>query len=72
MAKPNCTQCKHFYVTWDPQKPNGCRQFGIQCKPLPSQIVASAGMGECEGFVAKAKKTQETTDRVDLSDRKYW
>ncbi len=56
MERPKCSQCKHFYITWDPKTPNGCRQFGIQSKDLPSNIVAAAGSGECKGYEAKKAK----------------
>jgi len=71
MSKPNCTQCKHFYITWDPKIPNGCRRFGIQCKDLPSRVVAQAGMGDCTGFEAK-KRPEEKTDKLDLNRRDLW
>jgi hypothetical protein len=71
MSKPNCTQCKHFYITWDPKIPNGCKQFGIMCKDLPSKIVAQAGMGECSGFEAK-KRPEQKSDKLDLNRRDLW
>jgi hypothetical protein len=71
MSRPNCTQCKHFYITWDPKIPNGCKQYGIQCKDLPSKIVAQAGMGDCAGFEAK-KRPEQKTDKLDLNRRDLW
>ena len=71
MSKPNCTQCKHFYITWDPKIPNGCKQYGIQCKDLPSKIVASAGMGDCNGFEAK-KRPEQKNDKLDLNRKDLW
>jgi hypothetical protein len=69
--KPNCTSCKHFYVTWDPKIPNGCRAYGIQSKDLPSRIVASAGMGDCQGYEAK-KKPETKKDGLDLNRKDLW
>jgi hypothetical protein len=71
MSKPNCSQCRHFYVTWDAKTPNGCRQFGIQCRDLPSKIIASAGQGECQGFEEKKKKEVEKKG-LDLNRKDLW
>lgn len=71
MEKANCSQCRHFYVTWDPKTPNGCRRFGIKCKDKPSVIVAQAGLGECQGFEAK-KRPEETSRGLDLNRKDLW
>ncbi|MFP5384527.1 MAG: hypothetical protein ACLGHN_00515 [Bacteriovoracia bacterium] len=70
MEKPKCSLCRHFYITWDQKTPNGCRRFGIQCKDLPSSIVAQAGLGECNGF--EAKKRPEKKDVLDLNRKDLW
>lgn len=70
MEKPKCQQCRHFYITWDRKTPNGCRRFGIQSRELPSVIVKTAGMGDCQGFEAKEVKKQ--TDGLDLNRRDLW
>ena len=54
MDKPLCRNCRHYFITFDPQLPYGCRRFHIKSKEQPSVIVASAGMGECQGFEPKA------------------
>lgn len=70
MAQPNCSQCRHFYITWNAKTPNGCRQFGIQCQGKPNVIIASAGLGECQGF--EEKKKIEKKDGLDLSRKDIW
>ena len=41
---PNCFQCKHFKITWEPAFPRACGVFGIKCKNLPSaEIFLSTG-----------------------------
>ncbi len=49
----NCRQCKHFYVTWDPKNPMGCRMFGFKSKQLPSIIVYRSSGARCDGFEPK-------------------
>jgi hypothetical protein len=71
MSKPNCVQCKHFYITWNPKIPNGCKKFGIQCQDKPSNIVAAAGMGDCQGFEPK-KRPEAKSDALDLNRKDLW
>lgn len=71
MSKPNCSQCRHFYITWIKNTPNGCRRFGIQCKDSPSNVIASAGMGNCQGFEEK-KKPDAKDKGLDLNRSDLW
>lgn len=71
MEKPNCSTCRHFYVTWDPKTPNGCRRFGIQCKDKPSQVVSMAGLGDCQGYEAK-KRPEAGKSGLDLNSKDLW
>ncbi len=71
MSKPNCSQCRHYYITWDQKTPNGCRRFGIQSKDLPSNVVRSAGLGDCQGFEAKVKKSDDKKG-LDLNRKDLW
>jgi hypothetical protein len=71
MGKPNCLQCKHFFITFNPKTPKGCRKFGIQCKNLPSEIVFMAGHGECQGFEQK-KRPDEKNKGLDLNRKELW
>lgn len=71
MNKPNCSQCRHFYITWNQQTPNGCRRFGIQCKDAPSKIVSQAGLGQCQGFEAK-KRSEDKKGALDLNRKDLW
>jgi len=49
----NCLKCRHFYVTWDPQFPRGCRAFGFKTRLLPSQTVLSSSGQPCMNFEPK-------------------
>jgi hypothetical protein len=71
MQRPNCHQCKHFYITWNQKIPNGCKKFGIQCRELPSAIVKAAGMGDCQGFTPK-KSSSEKSEKLDLNRNDLW
>lgn len=72
MSRPNCSKCKHFFVTYDPRSPRGCKAYGIQTAGVPSQIIKAANKGEdCLGFSPK-KSAQEKAEKKDLNDPKYW
>ncbi len=54
MSRPKCSDCKHFFVTYDPTSPRGCKAYGIQTAGIPSQIIKAANKGEdCLGFSPK-------------------
>ena len=46
----NCLRCVHFFVTWEPARPRGCRALGFKCRGVPSQAVRSASGEECRYF----------------------
>lgn len=53
---PDCLKCRHFYVTWDPSFPRGCRLFGIKTRRLPSQEVRESTGRDCPAWVLSEKK----------------
>jgi hypothetical protein len=67
---PNCTKCKHFYITFDQSTPRGCRAYQIKSAQLPSVIVKNANNGaECIGFESKPG---QANNKKNLNDTKYW
>lgn len=51
---PNCLQCVHFKVTWDPQFPRSCTLFDIKTRAMPSlEVYAATGL-HCPSFERKA------------------
>jgi hypothetical protein len=56
MAEPiNCRKCIHYYVTWDPSNPMGCRLFGFKSKRMPSEVVKASSGEPCKGYTQKAR-----------------
>lgn len=43
----NCLQCRHYYVTWDPRFPRGCRAYGFKTQQMPSALVLSSSGSPC-------------------------
>jgi hypothetical protein len=53
MKRPNCHNCKHFYVTWDADRRFGCKAMGFKAKNLPSLEVFEADGTDCLSFSEK-------------------
>lgn len=50
---PNCWQCRHFAVSWDPNMPYSCRLMGFKSRILPAIEVLRADGQRCHGFMRK-------------------
>ncbi|WP_022668493.1 hypothetical protein [Desulfospira joergensenii] len=55
-TRRDCFKCRFFYVTWEPEHPNGCRAMGFKTKQLPSMVVFQASGKPCSYFKTKGKK----------------
>lgn len=51
---PNCWQCRHFAVSWDPNLPYSCRLMGFKSRVMPAIEVLRADGSRCRGFAPKA------------------
>jgi len=56
MQQINCFKCIHYYITWDPARPKGCRHFGFKSTQLPSIVVYKSSGEPCQAFQEKRKK----------------
>lgn len=53
---PNCWQCHHFAVSWDPNFPYTCRLMGFKSRITPALEVLRADGTRCRGFLPKPGK----------------
>lgn len=51
----DCKRCKHYYITWEPSNPMGCRKFGFKSRIMPSEVVYRSSGDFCKGFEEKQK-----------------
>lgn len=51
--KIDCMQCQHYYVTWDVNRPHGCRYFAFKYPYSPSIAVFDSSGKACEAFEHK-------------------
>jgi len=56
--REDCAACVHFYVTWDPRFPRGCRALGFKCRDLPSALVRQASGLRCLRFERKTPRSR--------------
>ena len=53
----SCHKCLHYYVTWDPQFPHGCRIMGFKGRQMPAIQVRRTMHGkDCLFFEVKKSK----------------
>jgi len=50
---PDCWQCRHFAISWDPRNPYQCKMMGFKSRMIPSFEVFRADGNHCRGFTAK-------------------
>ena len=55
MTAPRCLDCEHFYVTWNPHFPRGCRAYGVVSRQMPGHVVIDATGQRCAAFERSAR-----------------
>ncbi|MGY8894496.1 MAG: hypothetical protein ACKVJD_10070 [Burkholderiales bacterium] len=55
---PNCWQCQHFGISYDPKLPYLCRLMGFKTRMLPAIEVLRADGQYCQGFTPKPDPQQ--------------
>lgn len=68
MDNPNCSKCRHFYITLDERFPRGCKIFGIKGKNMPSIDVKRHTGHHCPVFRSKDKKIMTAFKRDQIVD----
>ena len=48
--RPDCLHCTHYFVTWEADKPRGCRAYEFKSLELPSQVVLESSGEICQFF----------------------
>ena len=49
----NCLKCVHYFITWDPSFPRGCKLFGFKTAAHPNSTVVEATGSQCRNYVIK-------------------
>ncbi|BAK70923.1 hypothetical protein [Aliarcobacter butzleri] len=48
-----CQKCIHYFVTWEPSKPHGCKSYGFKSRMIPSMVVKNSSGEDCKLFSPK-------------------
>ncbi|MFA6464598.1 MAG: uracil-DNA glycosylase [Desulfurivibrionaceae bacterium] len=51
--RPNCLACRHFYITYEPAHPYGCRALEFKSLQYPAIVVFASSGIHCQLFSAK-------------------
>ncbi len=68
MDNPNCTKCKHYYITLDERFPRACRVFNIKGKTMPSLDIRRLTGLHCPVFENKEVKKRSFHKRNQVID----
>ncbi len=66
----NCFNCKHYYVTWDPQASKGCKAHNFKTNDMPNMIVKHSSGQDCLCYELKLHKRSKKA--LDLNDKDLW
>ena len=53
MKRINCRKCKYYFVTWQKDKPHGCKAYGFKSQQIPSMVVFQSSGTKCSLFTQK-------------------
>ncbi|MCK9472573.1 uracil-DNA glycosylase [Sulfurimonas sp.] len=53
MKRINCRRCQYYYVTWEAQRPHGCKAYGFKSSQIPSLLVFQSTGSDCTMFKEK-------------------
>ncbi|WP_415036310.1 hypothetical protein [Azonexus sp.] len=62
MTSPRCRDCRHYYITFVPNMPYGCRELGFQSAQEPARVVFNSSGQHCLYFspLKKSGKQQSS------------
>lgn len=54
-----CSQCRYYFITWEPSAPYGCRAMGFKSHRSPSIVVYRHSGAPCRSFQPKKTKANK-------------
>ena len=46
--RPDCLHCVHYFVTWETDRPRGCRAYEFKSVEVPSEVVLASSGEPCK------------------------
>ncbi len=57
MSKPIvCQKCTYYFVTWEKNRPHGCKAYGFKSKQIPSIVVIQNSGIDCSFYQPKIRQ----------------
>ncbi len=56
MNRINCKKCIYYFITWEANRPHGCKAFGFKSLQIPTIVVKQSSGSECQKFIDKFKE----------------
>jgi hypothetical protein len=56
MQKIICQKCQFYFVTWQQDKPHGCKAYGFKSRLLPAMVVFQSSGMKCSFYKPKITK----------------
>ena len=51
-----CQQCKYYFITWEKNKPHGCKAYGFKSLQIPAMVVKKNSGMQCGLYENKFKR----------------
>jgi len=51
--EPDCRTCAHYFVTYEPTHPHGCRAFDFKSQLWPARVVTQSSGEACHAHEAR-------------------
>jgi hypothetical protein len=48
-----CQKCRFYFITWQQNKPHGCKAYGFKSKQIPSLVVMQSSGIKCSFYQQK-------------------
>lgn len=66
-------KCKHYYTSFNPNTPRGCRLFGFESQVMPFVLVKQSTGADCSEFSPRQNNGgDDDKKKSSFSDPKYW
>ena len=69
IKKPQCLKCIHYFSTYNPASPRGCKVYGFKSSRFPSLLVKEQTGTDCQAYETRVKEEEK---KDSLNDPKYW
>jgi len=52
-----CQKCQYYFVTWQQNKPHGCKAYGFKSRLLPSMVVFQSSGTKCSLYKSRVSSS---------------